>query len=84
MGLWVGATCGMHSVGFLLSHARGLEVSAEEDEAEKCQDGVPLCTNFSSRRVAFDFDANTIHEITPYSEIYGSQRESLPPLPQLP
>jgi len=49
----------------------GLEVSAEEDEAEKCQDGVPLCTNFSSRRVAFDFDANTIHEITPYSEIYG-------------
>lgn len=55
-----------------LRRVTGLCSEASLDEVEKVWDSrQPLVTSPSPRRVCFDLEANTIHEVTPYEELYG-------------
>jgi hypothetical protein len=55
-----------------LRRVAGLGSEASLHDVEKVWDSrQPLVTNPSTRRVCFDLEANTIHEITPYEELYG-------------
>jgi len=55
-----------------LRRVAGLGSEASLHDVEKVWDSrQPLVTNRSTRRVCFDLEANTIHEITPYEELYG-------------
>jgi hypothetical protein len=55
-----------------LRRVTGLGSEASLQEVEKVWDSRrPLVTSPSPRRVCFDLEANTIHEVTPYEELYG-------------
>jgi hypothetical protein len=50
----------------------GLDSEASLQEVEKVWDSrQPLSTGPSPRRVCFDLEANIVHEVQPYEEVYG-------------
>jgi len=55
-----------------LRRVAGLGSEASLHEVEKAWDNrQPLVTNPSPRRVCFDLEANSIHEVMPYEDVYG-------------